>query len=155
MACSIHFYCSMFFFSFFTVLEHGPTRRFTWVCFSATRPLRPIYHRKRYTLSIVKCHREAHFPGRKISGEMFFFFHFFPRTPDRCAVVPVSQKDPNGVPFHSPVRIFKSTARPGRGDFFPGRPRLVLIIYIVYGVCAFPGKRHGNVVAPGPGAAKT
>ena len=116
------------FFPSFAVLEHVPTRRFTWDCFSATRPLRPIYHRKRYTLSIVKCHREAHFPGRKNSGKNIFS-SFFPRTPDRCAVVPVSQKDPNGVPFHSPVRIFKSTARPGRGVFFPGRPRLELIIY--------------------------
>ena len=120
MACSIHFHCYIFF-SFFTVLEHGPTRRFTWVCFSATRPLRPIYHRKRYTLSIVKCHREAHFPGRKNSGKNVFsiFFHE-PQIAARSSRY--LKRTPLGSPFIPPYAFSNPPRHLAAVIFFPRDP---------------------------------
>ena len=117
----MHSICPLKMFSSFAVLEHVPTRRFTWDCFSATRPLRPIYHRKRYTLSIVKCHREAHFPGRKNSGKKLFSFFFHePQIAARSSRY--LKRTPMGSPFIPPYAFSNPPRHLAAVIFFPGDP---------------------------------
>ena len=76
------------------------------------------------------CNRDVSFFCRQIFQKTFLS-SFFRSFPDRVAIVPISQKDRIRVPFDSRATIWNAVAKPGCADFFPGRPRLVVIILIV------------------------
>ena len=61
------------------------------------------------------------------------------------AIVPISQKERIRVPFDSRARILNVVAKPVNPDFFPGRPRLVVIILICKRGAHAGGKQHREV----------
>ena len=62
--------------SFFSILEQVATRQLAWDCFSATRPIWGVLHRKPLDVFLQKYHGLAIFSTKNISEKMFFYYFF-------------------------------------------------------------------------------
>ena len=106
---------------FFRILQHVKNRHFTWACFSAPNPVWRVLHRKPYEVSMPGLLGLVIFLGQIIFGK-FCFSYFFRRFPDRVAVLPVSQNNPNRVPNHPPRGILRRPRFLREVFFFPSDP---------------------------------